>query len=222
MDRGAGLYRTETSIEVEVAHNCRRYFGFESGGQSGDTFSGLPPLCTVGAAELEPPASGSTALFPAAIELAVFSSPLPVVAAGDVVHAVSGLSSDAAVDWAAAVLTLNTVAKIAAATWIILVSNGPETTCPQEKRSGATMVPGTSPSGSPSWRTQQRKPSLAGAGPRNDTATGLVWFSLEVAAQENLQAQQDRLRQAGAPAVAIENGIETADPWGTKVRLIKV
>ena len=37
------------------------YFGLESGGQSGLTFSGLPPLCTVGAAEFEPPASGSTA-----------------------------------------------------------------------------------------------------------------------------------------------------------------
>jgi catechol 2,3-dioxygenase len=62
----------------------------------------------------------------------------------------------------------------------------------------------------------------AGAGRRDDTAAGLAWFSLEVAAQEMLQAQQDRLRQAGAPAVAIENGIETVDPWGTKVRLIKV
>src|SRR5689334_8131046 len=132
MDRGAGLDRTETSIEIEAAHSCRHYFGFESGGQSGDTFSGLPPLCTVGAAEFEPPASGSTALFSAAIELAVFSSPLPVVAAGDVVQAVSGLSSDAAADWAAAVLMPNTVAKIAAATWIIFVSDGPETACPQE------------------------------------------------------------------------------------------
>src|SRR6188508_334653 len=83
-------------------NGCRgdrsRYFGLESGGQSGDTFSGLPPLCTVGAAEFEPPASGSIALFSTAIELAVFSSPLPVVAAGDVVQAVSGLSPDAAVD----------------------------------------------------------------------------------------------------------------------------
>src|SRR5688572_33131395 len=76
------------------------YFGLESGGQSGLTFSGLSPLCTVGAAEFAPPASGSTALFPTAIEFAVFSSPLPVVAAGDVVQAVSGFSPDAAVDWA--------------------------------------------------------------------------------------------------------------------------
>ena len=62
----------------------------------------------------------------------------------------------------------------------------------------------------------------AGAGPRDDTATGLGWFSLEIAADEILQAQTKRLRQAGAPAAAIENGIETSDPWGTKVRLIKV
>jgi hypothetical protein len=40
-----------------------------------------------------------------------------------VVHAVSGLSPDAAVDWAAAVLTLNAAAKIAAAMRIIFVSN---------------------------------------------------------------------------------------------------
>ena len=62
----------------------------------------------------------------------------------------------------------------------------------------------------------------AGAGPRDDTATGLAWFSLEVATQQILEAQEQRLRQAGAPAAAITNGIETADPWGTKLRLIKV
>jgi len=37
-----------------------------------------------------------------------------------------------------------------------------------------------------------------------------------------LQAQEQRLRQSGVPTAAIENGIETVDPWGTKVRLIKV
>jgi catechol 2,3-dioxygenase len=62
----------------------------------------------------------------------------------------------------------------------------------------------------------------AGAGARDDTATGLAWFSLEIATEEILQAQTLRLRQAGAPAAAIEKGIETSDPWGTKVRLIKV
>jgi catechol 2,3-dioxygenase len=62
----------------------------------------------------------------------------------------------------------------------------------------------------------------AGAGRRDDAATGLAWFSLEVASEEMLQAQEQRLRQAGAAAAAITNGFETADPWGTKVRLIKV
>jgi hypothetical protein len=118
--------RTETSTPFEAASGAGTtglYLGFESGGQSGLTFNGLPPLCTVGAAESAPPASGSTALFPTAIELAVFSSPLPVVAAGDVVQAVSGLSPDAPVDWAAAPLTLNSPARIAAATRVIVISN---------------------------------------------------------------------------------------------------
>jgi catechol 2,3-dioxygenase len=62
----------------------------------------------------------------------------------------------------------------------------------------------------------------AGAGPRDSTAMGLAWFSLEVASDDILQAQTLRLQQAGAPATAIENGIETSDPWGTGLRLIKV
>lgn len=62
----------------------------------------------------------------------------------------------------------------------------------------------------------------SGAGARDEAATGLAWFSLEIATQEILQAQEQRLRQAGVPTVAITNGLETADPWGTKVRLIKV
>jgi hypothetical protein len=103
-------------------HFTSLHLGFESGGQSGDTFSGLPPLCTVGAAEFAPPASGSTALFSTDIEFAVFSSPLPVVAAGDVVQAVSGLSPDVPVDCAAAALTLNSPATIAAATRIMVIS----------------------------------------------------------------------------------------------------
>ncbi|MCA6115448.1 VOC family protein [Bradyrhizobium sp. WSM 1738] len=62
----------------------------------------------------------------------------------------------------------------------------------------------------------------AGASRRDDAATGLAWFSLEIASQDIVQAQEQRLLQAGAPAAAINNGIETSDPWGTKVRLIKV
>lgn len=62
----------------------------------------------------------------------------------------------------------------------------------------------------------------AGAGRRDDAASGLAWFSLEIAAPDILQAQEQRLRQAGVPAAGIAGGIETSDPWGTKVRLIKV
>jgi catechol 2,3-dioxygenase len=65
------------------------------------------------------------------------------------------------------------------------------------------------------WQSQ-------GAGRRDDTATGLAWFSLEIAGPDILHAQEQRLKQAGAPAVAIADGIETTDPWGTKVRLIRI
>ena len=59
---------------------------------------GLPPLCTVGAAEFLPPASGKIALFSIAIELEVFSSPLPDVAVDDVVQLVSCFSLEGVAD----------------------------------------------------------------------------------------------------------------------------
>ena len=77
--------------------------GLESGGQSLRATIGLPPLCTVGAAEFAPPASGRTALFPTAIEFDVFSSPLPDVADPVVVQLVSGFSLEGVVDCACAV-----------------------------------------------------------------------------------------------------------------------
>ena len=62
----------------------------------------------------------------------------------------------------------------------------------------------------------------AGAGARDETATGLAWFSLETEKPDLLAAQQERLRQAGAPVAALANGLEAVDPWGTRVRLVKV
>jgi hypothetical protein len=83
----------------------------------------LPPLCTVGAAEFDPPASGRIALFSIATEFDVFSPALPVVAADDVVQLVSGLSGDGAVDCANAAPATNDPAKITAAMRaIILIS----------------------------------------------------------------------------------------------------
>ena len=62
----------------------------------------------------------------------------------------------------------------------------------------------------------------AGAGRRDETATGLAWFSLEVEKQDLFAAQEERLRQAGAQVPALANGVEAVDPWGTRVRLVRV
>jgi hypothetical protein len=77
---------------------------------------GLPPLCTVGAAEFEPPASGRIALFSMAIEFDVFSLALPMLAEDDVVQLVSCFWLDGAVDCAAAGPTTNDATKTTAAT----------------------------------------------------------------------------------------------------------
>jgi hypothetical protein len=100
----------------------RRYLGLESGGQSERTSMGLPPLCTVGAAEFEPPASGRIALFSIAIEFDVFSPALPVVADDEVVQFVCGFSPDGMVDCATAAPTVNEPAKITIAQRIIFIS----------------------------------------------------------------------------------------------------
>jgi catechol 2,3-dioxygenase len=89
---------------------------------------------------------------------------------------------------------------------------------PTRKRSGAAFLS----SGSYHHHLGINVWQSAGAGPRDDTAMGLAWFSLEVATDEILQAQTLRLQHAGAPTTAIEDGIETSDPWGTGLRLIKV
>ena len=62
----------------------------------------------------------------------------------------------------------------------------------------------------------------AGAGRRDDAATGLAWFSLEIAQPDLLAAQEERLRHAGIDVAPVANGIETVDPWGTRIRLVKV
>jgi hypothetical protein len=98
------------------------YFGLESGGQSERASIGLPPLCTVGAAEFEPPASGRIALFSTAMEFDVLSLPLPDVAADEVVQLVSCFSLDGVVDWATAGPTINDTAKIAAPIGLIILS----------------------------------------------------------------------------------------------------
>ena len=62
----------------------------------------------------------------------------------------------------------------------------------------------------------------AGAGARDDAATGLAWFSLVTEKADLFEAQQERLRRAGVEMTAIAGGVEAADPWGTRVRLLKI
>ena len=79
---------------------------------------GLPPLCTVGAAELAwPLALGNIALFSIAMESAVFCSLLPGVAAPVVVvQLISFCGSDGTADCAMAALINKELAKMVAAT----------------------------------------------------------------------------------------------------------
>ena len=62
----------------------------------------------------------------------------------------------------------------------------------------------------------------AGAGRRDDKATGLAWFSLEIEKPDLFAAQEERLRKAGSEIVTVTNGIEVSDPWGTRVRLVRL
>ena len=61
-----------------------------------------------------------------------------------------------------------------------------------------------------------------GAGQRDESANGLAWFSLDVEKPDLFAAREERLRKTGASVVAIANGIEAVDPWGTRLRLIKL
>ena len=59
----------------------------------------------------------------------------------------------------------------------------------------------------------------AGAGQRDDDRAGLAWFSIETAGAAVRDAALARLKAAAVPVHAIENGYETRDPFGTRVRL---
>lgn len=60
-----------------------------------------------------------------------------------------------------------------------------------------------------------------GAGPRDASRTGLARFSLRVADPALLQAQETRLRAAGLAPEGIAGGLAVADPWGTRVELLR-
>jgi catechol 2,3-dioxygenase len=60
-----------------------------------------------------------------------------------------------------------------------------------------------------------------GAGRRERDRAGLAWFSLEAANEAAFTAASDRVKAASAPLETTANGPETADPWGTRIRLAK-
>jgi catechol 2,3-dioxygenase len=65
------------------------------------------------------------------------------------------------------------------------------------------------------WQSQ-------GAGQRDDQMTGLAWFSLVTDKPDIVAAREQRLRKTGAKVTALADGLEAVDPWGTRIRLLKV
>jgi catechol 2,3-dioxygenase len=61
----------------------------------------------------------------------------------------------------------------------------------------------------------------AGAGKRDDDRAGLSWFSLEAADPTAFDAVKSGLAQANIPVAVTPSRIETTDPWGTKLRIVR-
>jgi catechol 2,3-dioxygenase len=59
------------------------------------------------------------------------------------------------------------------------------------------------------------------AGPRDPNRAGLAWFSFAANEAAEVDAARTRLQAAGASVKDISGGFETADPWGTRVRVVK-
>jgi catechol 2,3-dioxygenase len=59
-----------------------------------------------------------------------------------------------------------------------------------------------------------------GAGRRDPERAGLAWYSLEASSVATIDTIGGRLPGAGAPRDPTAHGIETADPWGTRIRLV--
>jgi catechol 2,3-dioxygenase len=60
-----------------------------------------------------------------------------------------------------------------------------------------------------------------GAGARDKDRAGLAWFTMEAADCGALDTVAARLKAANTTMTAISGGIESADPWGTRVRFVK-
>jgi catechol 2,3-dioxygenase len=61
----------------------------------------------------------------------------------------------------------------------------------------------------------------AGAGRRDENRAGLSWLSLEAADGTAFDAAQGRLAEAGTELTVTAIGLETADPWGSRLRITR-
>jgi catechol 2,3-dioxygenase len=61
----------------------------------------------------------------------------------------------------------------------------------------------------------------AGAGRRDENRAGLSWLALEAADDAAFEAAISQLQKAGVAITTIPKGIETTDPWGTPVRVVR-
>ena len=60
----------------------------------------------------------------------------------------------------------------------------------------------------------------AGSGERDPQRAGLSWLALETADRGAFTAVKERLAKAGIPLTETATGVETADPWGTRLRIM--
>jgi catechol 2,3-dioxygenase len=56
---------------------------------------------------------------------------------------------------------------------------------------------------------------------RDNDRTGLAWFSIETADGAAYDTALARLKTGNASVTTAARGIETADPFGTRVRVLK-
>jgi catechol 2,3-dioxygenase len=61
----------------------------------------------------------------------------------------------------------------------------------------------------------------AGAGERDPARAGLSWLALEAADADTFAQITARLQQGGRKLAPTQDGVETTDPWGTRVRLVR-
>jgi catechol 2,3-dioxygenase len=59
----------------------------------------------------------------------------------------------------------------------------------------------------------------AGAGRRDAHRAGLSWLALEAADNSTFETAKAQLTQAGEELAVTPTGIETLDPWGTRLRI---